>query len=382
MKRYRCYVCDWKGEFTTFRKYCPKCKSALYIENTELIIKEEGTNIIEKYCKLLPIMNEKTVPVMRGGNTPLVRAYKTEERYGFKKLLLKDETKNPTRSTKDRISTVSLAMLSQFGIKEIGIASTGNSSTAYAKVMDDFPDMRLHVFCAKDFIHRHNFETRDNVIAYTSNLNYSDMCKKAKEYCEMNKITWEGGFYNVARREGLKTAYLEIFDECVICPDYIVQAISSGMGLLAAYQGIQEYYKMGKISKIPQIIAVQQESCCPMVKAWNQKEYTADCDTKHPKGLAEAILRGSSSDVYPYIRDIVKETQGHFVAVSDGEIIDAKEELQSDYDIIGCYASGAALAGAIKLRKQGFIKENETVAVNITGGIRDESIIPKILKDI
>jgi threonine synthase len=376
MRQYYCYKCDWNQKVDRFVQHCPKCGSAVFIKYKIPIVDESKTNFIERYANLLPILDSTKIKECGEGNTPLIRAEELEKKYSFRKLWLKDETQNPTCSTKDRIASLSLSFLYGLGIKEIGVASTGNSSTAFANAMKNYPEMKLHVFCAKKFQHRHNFQETENIIVYENDSDYATMSKQAKAFCENNNIVWEGGFFNVARRDGLKTAYLEAFEQTDEDPDYVVQAISSGMGLLGAAQGIEEFLRIGKLKKTPKLIAVQQQRCCPMVKAWENGEYIDDFNYENPEGLAEAILRGKSDNLYDYVKKIIEDTQGTFVSVTDEEIIEAKIMLNENENINACYASATALAGTIKLRKNGFIGEDESVVVNITGGVRDESIVP------
>ena len=88
-----------------------------------------GPPSIWRYAPLLPVdpPSDLTHPV---GFTPLVRADRLAAELGLGELWVKDDTRNPTNSFKDRVVAVALAKAIEFGIKTIACASTGNLANA------------------------------------------------------------------------------------------------------------------------------------------------------------------------------------------------------------------------------------------------------------
>ena len=70
-----------------------------------------------RYRALLPIPGSDDD--LRAGNTPLVAADRLATQLGLNRLLLKDDTRNPTRCLKDRATAVAVAMARAAGRTEL-----------------------------------------------------------------------------------------------------------------------------------------------------------------------------------------------------------------------------------------------------------------------
>ena len=69
---------------------------------------------------------------LAAGWTPLVRAERLAAELGLGEVWLKDDTRNPTNSFKDRVVAVALGKALDFGFKTAACASTGNLANAVA----------------------------------------------------------------------------------------------------------------------------------------------------------------------------------------------------------------------------------------------------------
>jgi threonine synthase len=375
-----CLKCNWKDELKNFHTRCPQCGMAaeLFYERSKVKL-YDSKNPLERYYDLLPIASWEDIKWCGEGNTPVFHAKELGKAVQLNNLWLKNETCNPTKTTKDRVFSVVLSYFSHCGIKEFVMSSTGNSSTSCARGVTLFNSFIAHIFCGRDFYHRLNFRDQKNINVYIIESDFVTAGKMARKFAIDNNLVWEGGFFNIGRRSGLKLAYLEAFEGMKDSPDYVFQAVSSGMGLMGAYQGIQDFIALNKLSKKPKLIAAQQESCCPMVKAWNAGNIIFDDKfaEERPRGLAEAILRGNPKETYPYIREIIEETGGDFVSVTDDEMKEAKDLIYKYEGIQICYASAVALASVIKMRRSKRLCGDECVLVNLTGGERGNYPVPR-----
>jgi threonine synthase len=97
---------------------------------------------------------------------------------------------------------------------------------------------------------------------------------------------------------------------------------------------------------------------------------------RQPTGIAEAILRGDPTKAYPHVREIVIESHGTFVAVSETEIREARCMVEELEGISPCFSASAALAGLIRLARRGDFPRGDTVMVNLTGSDRRSSPAP------
>ena len=50
--------------------------------------------------------------------------------------------------------------------------------------------------------------------------------------------------------------------------DWYVQAVSSAMGVYGTYKGAKELRDIGHIDRAPKLLCVQQETCAPLVRAY------------------------------------------------------------------------------------------------------------------
>lgn len=376
---HRCVTCGKQYPHSDLNR-CPEDGGAIdtfydlkraRIKNTE--------NPLERYFDLLPINNPENLLWGGEGNTPCMRATGLEERLGHGCIYLKDETRNPTCSTKDRIASVGLSYYKELGTHEFVLSSTGNSSTAFARGAQLFDSAKVHIFVGQRWLPRLNYPDHPNVATYVVDDDFVGAGLAAQHFAEESGVKFEGGFFNPARREGLKLAYLEAFDQMHVSPDFVFQAVSSGMGLLGAYKGALEYLVMGRLPRLPRFVAVQQSSCSPMVDAYEEQldHIEKRHIVKNPDGLAYAILRGNPSQAYPYVHGLVEDSQGAFEKVTNEEMISARNLLLECEGVHACFAAATAVAGMIKMVKNGAVPEDAALLVNLTGTDRPRNPVPQ-----
>ncbi|WP_053690714.1 threonine synthase [Streptomyces sp. WM6372] len=337
-------------------------------------VRQDAETPSERYFDLLPLRRPESALHIGDGNTPCVHARGLGARLGLDHLYLKDETRNATRTTKDRMAACVLAVFQEQGVFEFVASSTGNSSTSFAWGLRHIDGMKAHLFAGRDFLDRHQYTDHPGVELHVIDDDFVAAAAAGRAFAAEHGLLFEGGFFNSARREGLKLAYLEAYDEMPLPPAVVFQAVSSGMGVYGAHKGAREYLAMGRLPALPRFVCVQQDSCAPM---WHAARDGSDRIQpqhilRHPRGLAKAILRGDPTNTYPYMRAITDDTGGRFAAVSDDEMIRARRWLAEDEGIEVCFAAAAALAGAAQLADRGEIGRDEPVLVNLTGGERDE----------
>src|SRR3954454_25074997 len=86
---------------------------------------EAGPRSLWRYQPLLPARHDQAVH-LGDGFSPLRRASRLGAELGLPNLFLKDETRNPTHSFKDRVVSVALTKAREFGFDTVACASTGN----------------------------------------------------------------------------------------------------------------------------------------------------------------------------------------------------------------------------------------------------------------
>jgi threonine synthase len=326
----------------------------------------------QRYFDLIPVRDEALLAA--GVRTRTVQAKSLGKRYGLNRLYLKDETENPTGTTKDRMAQVALPFLYEGGVRHFCASSTGNSSTAYAQAIGQIPDMRMDLFTAEDFKDRVHYaptpQVRHHVLKEASFVDAGDL---STIYAEQEGFTAERGFFNLGRREGLKLPWLEALEQVSRSIDWYVQAVSSAMGVHGVYKAAKEALHIGMADKVPALLCAQQMSCRPMVQAWDEgsDKILPHHIVKRPHGIAEAILRGNPSRVYPMIRAITIESGGTMVAVDDAEIREAQAHVLEDEGIAICPAAATAVAALAKLARNDNSLADQKILVNLTGSTRE-----------
>ena len=289
-------------------------------------------------------------------------------------LYLKDETKNPTATTKDRMAAVALSYLKELGVREICTSSTGNSSSSFANYVKLYPGCRIYLFTAGDFEDRVRSDLGGAQVVHfvLRGATFVGAFQFAGEFAVRKKVTSERGFFNPGRREGLKLAYLEAADQIGRPIDWYVQAVSSAMGVYGAYKGARELRALGRADRLPRLLCVQQESCAPMARAFDAASPLIQPGhiVERPSGIAQAILRGDPSRSYPYVREMVLESDGGFATVSEREIREARTMIHEHEGVDPCFSASAAFAGLLQRVRAGAFPTTDTVLVNLTGGDR------------
>jgi threonine synthase len=343
----------------------------------------DSSNPYERFVDLLPVHNPDLYP-RNVGYTPCVHAHKLGRHLGLPHLSLKNEGANPTASTKDRSAIISLALMLESGHQRFATASTGNAGTgyAYALATAPFSTMEMHIFLGEQHAPRCQYGNLDRIKIFAlRDGSFVEAGALAAAYARANGLLSDGGFFSPGKREGAKLAFFEAMDQVPKPIDWYVQAVSSGLGVVGTYKGAKELLALGCIDRLPRLLCVQESTCAPQVRAWEEK--CEDIQPRHivhaPKGIALATHRGDPSRSYSYLRDDVVESRGSFVDVTESEIRAAREMVLDLEGIDICFNSATAVAGLVKHVERGGLDPREVILVNLTGRDRQsEAVAPNV----
>lgn len=365
--------------------FTPLCECGSMVETWTDLSKArlyDSSSPYVRYFDLLPIENPEHIIDVDHTATPCRHAEALGEELGLERLYLKNETVFPTHTTKDRMATAVLSLFQELGITEFAASSTGNSSTSFAHYVPLYPACRPYLFSGEDFLDRLNFEDNGQTIVFAlRGATFVEAFEEAKVWAGRRGVLSERGFFNPARRAGLKTAFLEATEQVPTTIDWYVQAVSSAMGVHGTWQGANEFCEMGVIERPPRLLCVQQDTCCPMVKAFEAGSPVIRPEDvfAHPTGLASAILRGDPTRVYPTMRKLVMASGGTFRAVSAEQLEEARSMVRELEGIDPCYAASTAVAGLIDMAREGRVPPDDTVLINLTGGERPDRKPPSVV---
>tara|TARA_R110001599_G_C12277354_1_gene663205 strand:- start:47711 stop:48820 length:1110 start_codon:yes stop_codon:yes gene_type:complete len=339
----------------------------------------DSDNPYERYFDLIPVLDRDLLP-KDAAFSPLVHATELGATLGLKNLYLKNETALPTGTTKYRMAAVSLPYLFESGVTEFCTSSTGNSSSAYAHLIRNIPDLNMRIFTGDAFRNRVNYESGAQIAHYICHrASFAEAFVVAAQFAERGGYTSERGFFNLGRREGLKLSWYEAVEQAGFSFDWYVQAVSSAMGVYGVYKAAKELMQLGIANHLPRLLCAQQSSCSPLVSAWEAGSQTIQPEhiVADPSGIAMAILRGDPTRVYPYMREIVSESGGSFLAASEQEIRDARKAVLELEGIDICFSAATAVAGLIRAVGRGQVASDDRILINLTGSDRVYDSVPQ-----
>ena len=113
------------------------------------------------------------------------------------------------------------------------------------------------------------------------------------------------------------------------------------------------------------MVSVQSTGCAPIVKAWNEGKSTSEMWSNAITVAAGLRVPKAYGDYL--ILDILKQSHGIAVAVTDEEIMDALEQWARVEGVFAAPEGAAALAAHRKLRANKFFAPQDSVVLFNTG---------------
>ncbi len=382
------YVCIRCGRETPFRlmldsRGCPGCRReapanlrvayAVNIrESWDFAATRNGRSDLWRYEAMLPVAGRDAVSLGEG-MTPLLTAPAMGRRLGVGQLLIKDETRNPTWSYKDRLSTVAISAARQMGAKVVATSSSGNAGASLAAYA-----ARAGLPCV--------------MVTYAHSA--GPMLAQARKYGAMvlplasKSARWPlledaveqlGWFVTSPFRapvvgshpigiEGYKTLAYEVAEQMEgDVPDWCVMPVCYGDALFGMWQGFLDLHERGVISRLPKMAAAEIFGSLKAALANNGDavpQMEAEFDT-----LAVSI--GASQGAFQALH-VLRQSGGTAVPIGNDGLIRLQEEFAASEGIFAELASVAPLAAVARLRASRVIRPADTVLAVITAsGLKD-----------
>ena len=326
-------------------------------------------NSMWRYRAFLPVEPDSAPTPLRVGWSPLYKADNLARELGIKTLYIKDDGQNPTASLKDRASAMAVVKAREAGATTIACSSTGNAASSlagnaaaagiptYIFVPSRAPKgkvAQLRIFGA-------------TVVSVDGS--YEDTFELSKAAIE--KWGWynRNAAINPYLSEGKKTVTLEIMEQLNWqVPDYIALSVGDGCTIAGAWKGLKDLYNAGFIDKLPRLISVQSEGCCPLNRSiitatpWEPMEENTIADS-----IAVGVPRNADKAL-----NAIHESNGLAINVSDDEILAAMRLLGRTQGVFGEPAGVTGTAGVKKAIEKGLISPDSTIVSVVTGnGLKD-----------
>ena len=320
-----------------------------------------------RYKEFLPVNYEENIVSLGEGFTPILEAKNLKNQLGIKKLLIKDESLNPTASFKARGLSAAVSKAKELGIKKFSIPTAGNAGGA------------LSAYAAKAGLESYVFMPNDAPLANKIEVQYfgaklelidgyiNDAGKKSIEISSELNLFDVSTLKEPYRVEGKKTMGYEIAEQLNWdLPDNIIYPTGGGTGIIGIWKAFKELSEIGMInSKLPKMICVQADGCSPVVDAYLKGKKNAEL-FNNPKTIAAGMRVPIAVGDYLII-DSVLESKGTALKINDKEMISGVNKMSSMEGIFCAPEGGSILSATIKLIDSNFIKPNESVLLLNTG---------------
>lgn len=276
----------------------------------EKILRRKAT--MWRYREALPVDDDAHVVSFDEGMTPIVPAD-----LGPGTLLLKLEQLFPTGSYKDRGASVLISKAKEMGVARVVEDSSGNAGCAIAAYAARagieceilVPDSTSPGKLAQILLYGAALRRVPGSREDTANAAFA-----AAEGTYYASHSWNPFFF-----QGTKTFAYEVWEQLDFrAPDALLLPAGNGTLLIGSYIGFRELKENGLVDRIPRHIAVQAENCAPLLTMFRDN-LSAVPAVETRETIAEGVaiaapVRGKE------IVDIVRETKGEVLAVTDEEV--------------------------------------------------------------
>ncbi len=378
---YRCSLCGSQYTQTEVQYTCPKDggnldivldHQALRRTLSPSDLRKSEDRSIWRYQPLLPVdfQPEKDSPIRSVGWTPLFSVPQLREELRLPYLWVKDESRNPTASFKDRASAVVVARAREIGARVVVTASTGNAGAALAgmaaavgqpavifapKTAPPAKIAQLLIFGAKVLLVDGTYDQAFDLTIQTADA-FGWYCRNTG--------------YNPFTLEGKKTAAFEIWEMLMSTqrPIDIFVSVGDGNIISGLHKGFKDLTALNWIEQMPRIFGVQADGSAAIANAFH-----AGSEVIRPvaaRTIADSISVDLPRDGVRAVR-AARETGGTYVTVSDEEILAAMGIL-GKAGIFAEPAGATSFAGLLKARDKGLINPDANIVVLNTGsGLKD-----------
>ncbi|MCE2441544.1 MAG: pyridoxal-phosphate dependent enzyme [Candidatus Latescibacteria bacterium] len=225
-----------------------------------------------RYWPLLPVDAPEGAVTLGEGGTPLLPA----QSFNGRQVYLKDETRNPTGSHKDRSLSVAITHAKAVGADVSVIVSTGSAGISNAALAaragmrsavvmtEGTPPERLYPM----------FEVKAQIDPIVEGV--ISVCRERGLYLSTTSRN-----SNPYQCEGNKTIAYEIVEELGGAPDWVVVPVGGGGTISGIWRGFRDCHALGLIDSLPRMIGV-------VPRDYNALE-VAEYDWVYPAGILRPV---------------------------------------------------------------------------------------------
>jgi threonine synthase len=293
----------------------------------------------------------------------------------LKDLYLKDETRNPTNSYRDRAAAFLTSNAIDQGFEALVCATNGNMGASLAAYSAK-AGLICHVLVPKivDVGKLAQMIAYDAVIEESGDI-VDDSIRKAAALAK------ETGWYQATAElnplvvEAQKTISYEINEQFAV-PDWVIVSMGSGGTIYSLWKGFKELKQLGLTDSLPRMVGVQTEGCAPIVSELKGQSSSKSCS---PSTRALAILVGEPLQSELAIKAI-QESNGLALTVSDTEILASELLVAKLEGVFAEPASSAAVAALQKLKVEQIPNDASVVCLITGSGLKATDVLQALTK--
>lgn len=368
----KCNHCNSALSHDIRRGLCPNCKQAhitfKYDKKWQPVSHERS---MWKYRNFLPIVDEQNIVTLGEGITPLLQG-----KLSFHpRVYLKDESRNPTGSMKDRALSVAYSKAKELNISRSILVSAGGAgiaASAYAARAGIKNTVVIPVGVNED--------RKLTMQIYGSELieiegNIEDCAKLVEQLVQKEGIyqTTTNKRDNPYTSEGPKTIMYELFEQMDELPDFIFIPIGGAGTLCGIWRAIGDLKQMGLIDKIPRLIGIQNKKFNGL-ELGLQRGYTTD-EQLHELDLEidSSLATVTASIKHSYVPDgvealeAIRQSNGDVITVSDEEAMEGQKMISLANGLFVEPSSATTVVALKKAVERGMVKPHHSVVLLLTG---------------
>lgn len=392
----KCIRCRQSAPLEAFDRACDRCTADGVHSNLTVDYGEWAPptryeipmwpDTMWRFAGQLPVAIDEAVSLGEGA-TPLIAA----DGLVPCSLLLKDETRNPTWSFKDRLASIAVSWAKHIGAKVIATSSTGNAGAAAAAYA-----ARANLPCVVLTFGGVAPAMITQIRSYGAMV--LTVATKDDRWAVLSDAVRELGWFptspffgpavgsNPIGLEGYKTIAYEIAEQFDWqAPDWCVLPVCYGDALYGMWKGFEEMRSWGWIDRCPRLVAAEVSGSLTATLA-NESNMPLDVPrTGQSLAISIDVTRGTYQALHA-----LRQSGGMAVTLEDDALLDWQRRLASGSGLFVEMSSAAALAAVDRLTEKGTIGRDETVVAVLTAsGLKDSGVgvaeprsVPKVSADL
>ncbi|MGH9100624.1 MAG: threonine synthase [Acidimicrobiales bacterium] len=332
---------------------------------------------------LLPLADTAAPVTLGEGDTPLVELTRVRSADAVGQLWVKDESRNPTWSYKDRLIAVSLTKAREKGVDTVAVASTGNHGAAAAAYA-----ARAGIRCIVLTVASVPAPMKTLMQAYGAIVvalaHPRDRWALLRQGVTERGWTPLSGFMdppagsNPYGIDGYKSIAYEIVRDLGRAPTVLVAPVAYGDGLTGILRGFEDLVSWGRIEEVPRLLAAEPIGPyrAALADGFDPGRRLCEPETTVAFSIASPVATFQGYDA-------LLRSGGCATVVDDADLLTTQLELAASEGLYLEASSVATLATLPKLVRHGEVDATDSVVLLGTStGLKDIDTTARLLPPV